>query len=209
MGIQIMSVDGQTTAEVDPGHLAQRVTVRPMRVNSWQSIAAMTGAVTGLAAGAPVFSLRNTGTGVLLVRRVQVQFVLTTAFTAAQRLELALYVARAWTVADSGGLPMSIASGKHRTAMTTPAIEARIATTSALTAGTRTLDAHPLGIAALYAGGAGATLALTSLLSHDAGDHPLVLGNQEGFLVSNLLTMGATGAGFAYMNVEFAEASSF
>ena len=209
MGVQFVGTDGATIAEVDAGHSALRVTARPTRVNSWQSFGVATGTVTGVAAGGPLFSFRYTGTSVMLVRRVQLQWVTTAAYLTAQRMEFGCYVARSWTVADSGGLPLTIASGKHRTGMPTPAFDARVGLTGAVTAGTRTLDAHPIGLAALWVGGLGATLTLTSLLSNDPGDHPLAIGNQEGFVVSNMLAMGTSGAGLLYVNIEFAEAPSY
>lgn len=209
MAIQVLGSDGTTVAAIDPGHDAQRVSIRPMRVTAWSSIAAATGLVTTLAAGAPVFSFRYTGVRVLLVRRVAIQWINTAAFTTSQRLEWGLYVARTFTTFDTGGLPLSAGSGRHRSTLATPAVEARIAMTTALTAGTRTLDTHPLGIAPMFSYAAGATLPQTHLLSHDSGDHPLALVQNEGFIVSNMLLMGAAGVGVLYAQVEFSEAESF
>lgn len=209
MAIQIAGQDGATIADVDTGHAAQRVSLRPIKVTAWTSIAAPTGLVTTLAAGASVFSLRYTGNAVCLVRRIQIQWITTTTFTAAQRLEFGLYVARGFSTADAGGLPLNVTSGKHRTSFAAPTLEARIAMTTALTAGTRTLDPHPIGIAALFSNAVGVTLAQTALLSQDSGDHPVALQNNEGLSLNNMLLMGAGGVGVVYVNCELAETASF
>lgn len=208
MGVNILSADGAVTAEVDATHKAQRASLRPAQVLSWSSIADKTGLVTVLAANATLFSLRNTGANVVLVRRVQMQWITTTTFTAAQRLEYGLYIA-SFSSADAGGTALNAGSGKHRTTMSTPAIEARIALTTALTAGSRTLSPSPVGIAAMFSNAVGATMQQTSLLSQDAGDHPIVLGTNEGLVLNNLVLMGAAGVGVVYLNVEFAEAASY
>ena len=48
-----------------------------------------------------------------------------------------------------------------------------------------------------------------NLLSHDAGDYPLVLATNEGFNIMNLVAMGAGGVGTLYVNMEVAEAASY
>jgi hypothetical protein len=148
------------------------------------------------------------------VRRVGAGFVTTTAFTAAQQVELGLLLARNWTVADSGGTVIALTgnNGKHRTSLGTPtSIDCRIATTAALTGGTRTVDANTIGQQAGWSAGAGVTIPPSpdNLLQHAAGDYPLVLTQNEGFFVVNLFAMGAAGVGKAYVNFEFAEVAGY
>jgi hypothetical protein len=92
-------------------------------------------------------------------------------------------------------------------------MDCRISTTGALTAGTRTLDSNNLGQIGGFAATTttGVVIAPTSnnLFAHDPGDHPLVLAQNEGFIIQNLTAMGAAGVGRLYVNLEFAEASSF
>ncbi len=203
-----------TALLVDPNFGAARVAMRPMDVLGWNSVGVATGLVTGLAAGAAVFSLRNLSGNPVLVRRVGVGFVTTTAFTAAQMVSFGLIVARGFTASDSGGTAIAFAGNntKHRTSLGTPtSLDCRIATTAALTAGTRTVDANLLGVQAGWSGAAGTTVvpALNNLLSHDTGDYPLVLAQNEGMLITNQTAMGAGGVGTAFVAIEFAEASAF
>ena len=209
MGIQILGADGATVAGVDVTHQAQRVSIRPDQVEASQSLATQTGSVTTLASGANLLSLRYKGTGVLLVRRIAVQWITTVAFTTPQRIELGVYVARNWTTSDAGGLPLSATSGKHRHSFTTVNLEARVALVSALTAGARTLDPHPIGVAAVWSGAAGATMLPTGLVTHDPGDYPLALGANEGVVIANMLLMGGGGVGIAYFNLEISEIAAY
>jgi hypothetical protein len=193
---------------------AARVADFPIGVLGWNSVGAASGLLTGLAAGAAVFSLRNLSGNPVLVRRVGVGFVTTTAFTAAQMLSFGLFAARSFTASDSGGTAIALtgSNAKHRTTLSTPtSIDCRVATTAALTAGARIVDANALGLQAGWSGGAGTTVtpALNNLLSHDTGDYPLVLAQNEGLLIANLTAMGAGGVGVATVAVEFAEASAF
>ncbi len=203
-----------TALLVDPNFGAARVAMRPIDVLGWNSVGVATGLVTGLAAGATIFSFRNLSANPVLVRRVGVGFVTTTAFTAAQLMSFGLTVARSFTASDSGGTAIALtgSNAKHRTTLATPtSLDCRVATTAALTAGTRTLDANSMAVAAGWSGAAGVTIppALNNLLSHDTGDYPLVLAQNEGLIVVNLTAMGAAGVGVATVAIEFAEASAF
>jgi hypothetical protein len=203
-----------TALLVDPNFGAARVAVRPVDVLGWHSVGVATGLVTGLAAGAAVFSFRNLSANPVLVRRVGIGFVTTTAFTAAQMVSFGLLAARNFTASDSGGTAVAFTgnNGKHRTSLGTPtSLDCRVATTAALGAGTRTLDANMLAMQSGWSGAAGATIvpALNNLLSHDTGDYPIVLAQNEGLVISNLTAMGAGGVGVVYIAMEFAEASAF
>jgi hypothetical protein len=203
-----------TALLVDASFGAARTTMRPMDVLGWNSVGVASGLVTGLAANATIFSLRNLSGNPVLVRRVGVGFVTTTAFTAAQMVSFGLLVARSFTASDSSGTAVSFTgnNGKHRSLLGTPtSLDCRIATTAALTAGTRTVDANALGVQAGWSGAAGTSVvpALNNLLSHDTGDYPLVLAQNEGLLITNLTAMGAGGVGVATVAIEFAEASAF
>ena len=214
MGIQILGQDGASVVAVDPTFDAMRVSLRPAEVVAWQSLGAKTGNATTVAANGSIFSLRNISANLLMIRRVGVGFVLTTAFTTAQILELGLIFARAFTASDSGGTAIAITGSntKARTSLATPtSMDARISTTAALTAGTKTKDANHLGLVGAWCGAVGAGIApsLNNLWSHDAGDYPIILNQNEGINIDNVIVMGAAGVGTIYVNVEFAEVASF
>lgn len=203
-----------TALLVDPNFGAARVSMRPMDTLGWNSVGAATGSLTGLAANAGLFSFRNLSSNAIVVRRVGIGFVTTTAFTVAQAVSFGLLIARNFTASDSGGTGIAFtgANGKHRTSLGTPtSLDCRIAAAAALGAGTRTLDATALGMQAGWSAAAGTTIApaLNNLLSHATGDYPIVLAQNEGVVIANLTAMAAGGAGVAYVGLEFAEASAF
>lgn len=212
----IESPDGLSVMGVDPKFDAARVSLRPAEVTGWVSIGAKSGLVTGLAAGGAVFSLRNLSANLLMVRRVGIGFTCTTGFTAAQALDWGLIVARNFTTSDTGGTAISLVANnaKHRTSLDTfTSVDCRISTTAVLGAGTKTLDTNTLSVVNAYALAttAGNILPATqdNLLQHAAGDHPLILAQNEGINIQNLTLMGAGGVGFVYVNLEVAEATAY
>jgi hypothetical protein len=200
---------------VEAGVNAARVADFPMAVLGWQSIGVPTGLLpAGLAAGAAIFSLRNLSANSILVRRAGIGFVTTTAFTAAQLISFGLSVARNFTASDTGGTAIAFTgnNAKHRTSLgTANSLDARVATTAALGAGTRTIDANSVAMQAGWSGAAGTTIApaLNNLLSHDPGDYPILLAQNEGLLILNTAVFGAGGAGSAFIALEFAEVGAF
>lgn len=197
--------------ETDPQHKASRISIRPTEALTWQSVGVPTGLITGLAAGAPIFSLRNLSTiNNLAVKRVGIGYIASTAFTAAQRLEYNLFVARGFTGSDTGGTVIALtgSNAKLRTSLATvTGVDMRVATTTALLSGVRTLDATPLAIQACYSAAIGVNLqpAANNLLSQDSADYPLILAPNEGIVLTNAVIMGAGGIGIAYINLVFAE----
>lgn len=102
----------------------------------------------GIGAASEIFQFRWTSTTKrALVHQVKLNFrSLGTGFTAG-RAQFTLTVARAFTAAGTGGGTATITTnnGKlHTNDPTTALTELRIATTAALTAGTKTLDAQPM-----------------------------------------------------------------
>lgn len=213
MSVQILGQDGTSVQAVDATFKASRSTLRPAEVIGWYSFGATSGALTGVAAAGPVFSLRNTGTNLLKVRRLQVGFVTTTAFTTCtQGLAYNLLFATGFTVSDSGGTALYTAGqNKHRQSFTniTSAPDVRISTTAAITAGTRTLNTIAMGVAGGTSAAVGDSMPITSLLSHDAGDYPIILAQNEGLVVTNAIAMGAAGVIALHVNIEFAEVASY
>lgn len=126
-----------------------------------------------------------------------------TGSTAAGEVALEMFMARAWTADGSGGTTI-LTSGsnanqaKLRTAQQPTLVTARIATTTALTAGTRTLDTNPLGI--IVAANPALTTSSaeiipdTVLFDAMVGSYvmPLVLSQQEGFVIQTTAVPATT-----------------
>jgi hypothetical protein len=211
MAIQIQG-NGGTTQEVDTTFRAARITIRPMEIIGWYSIAGSSGALTGVAAAGNVFSFRNTGSNPILIRNVYIGFGTTTAFTTAQGLFYTLFKCTGFTVSDSGGTALYTAgNNKHRESFTniTSAPDIRISTTGALTAGTRTVQTQGLGNACGSSTAVGTSMAKAVLFGNDTGDYPLYLAQNEGFVIQNDVLMGAAGVVRLQVQCEFAEVSSY
>lgn len=211
MAIQLQG-NGGTVAEVDATFRTQRVSLRAAELIGYYSVAGNSGALTGVAAAGPVFSFRNTGANLICIRNVRIGFITTTAFTAAQGLAYSLLRANSFTASDSGGTALYVAgANKHRAAFTnvTSPPDIRISSTAALTAGTRTLETVSMAIAGGSSTGLGTSMPITDLLENDAGDYPLVLAQNEGIIITNLIAMGAAGVIQFHVGCEYFETSAY
>ena len=211
MAIQVQG-NGGTIQEVDAAFRSARVTLRPMELIGYYSVSGSSGALTGVAANGPVWSFRNTGSNLLLVRRVSIGFVTTTAFTTAQGLQYEMFRATSFTASDSGGTALyTVGANKHRNDFpnVTSAPDIRIASTGALTAGTRTLQTAGMGIAGGSSTAVGTSMPITDILEQDSGDYPFVLAQNEGFIIANGIAMGAAGVIRLQVSVEYAEVTSY
>ena len=151
-----------------------------------------------------------------MIRRVGVGAIVTTAFTTPQVLDYALWFARSWLTADAGGTAVALtgSNGKHRTSLASvTSAEMRVATTTGLTAGARTLDTNDMSLVGGFSAGAAVGTpippAQNNLFSHDTGDHPLIVAQNEGIVIAPFTVMGAGGAVSVYINIEFAEVTSY
>lgn len=191
-----------------------------------------TGAVTVLAAATAtagqLFNFRNPSATVkCFIRYVGAKFILTTAYGTAQETGIDMILAHSFTVNGTNGTAIDVgstvaATGKLSSAdCATSALTAgcvRTATASTITAGTHTLDANPIGTLNDWSGAIGATVPTTS--SGAAGqfgtlfsargreEMPIVLGQNQGFLLRNTVLMGATGVGRWDFCVEWDEGVS-
>jgi len=132
---------------------------------------------------------------------------------------LQIKVARAWTVAGSGGTRATLTgnNAKLRTSMGTSLVnDAGIATTAALTLGTKTLDTNGIGNVEVNAGNPATTgmpnqlIPRTALLDADGeGQMPLVCAQNEGFIISPPVAWPATLTWRLNVGVVWAEVASF
>jgi hypothetical protein len=165
--------------------------------------------VAGLAAAAPIWSLRWTSTSNrMIIQSIMFDFAVITAYGTAQAIENSLWFARSFTASDSGGTAITTTqtkdqsldsaqingSGSAQSLLFAGNGDLRIATTATLTAGTRTLDDQ-----ALYSWLGGATaIGVCSnnpdvIFGQQDATNPLVLRANEGLIITNDLLLGATG----------------
>jgi hypothetical protein len=196
-------VEGGTTGSLAEVGVAASVplhTVRhpqPYGALGFYRLAASSGVMAAaLAANAELFQFRYAGANLALIYKVSISAGAQVASTAAVAVSVAMTVARSWTAAGTGGTRLlpSGNSNKLRTSMGTTAVnDAGISTTAGLTAGTKTLDALNVGELSIGIGTGAITtshnlklIERNALLDADGeGQHPLVLANQEGFVIRN------------------------
>lgn len=181
---------------------------------SFYRAAAVSGTIAAaLGANSELFQWRFAGASkIAVVRRVSVTAGLNVAATAAALASLRMTAARSWTAAGSGGtrLDLSVNNAKLRTSYQSSLVnDAGIATTGALTAGTKTLDATDLGVVAFgILTGALTTVPIVQFVQRDfLFDGGAVFGNQEGFVIRTGAAMPAAMTWHLGVEVEWAEVS--
>ena len=224
MAIIQSGVSGSTLMTVDPTYTAGRIAIRPIEQLGSYLYGGRTGAYTGAGANTPIFSMRfvagSAGSAqIAIIQRITINWVLTTAFGTAQEIAFGAYVARSFTGSDSGGTQIVVSGNnqKNRTSAQTSQIassgDMRIASTAALTAGTRTLDSAAFSVTNGYAGTtllSTGTQPLSQVIMYEnfAGDTPIVLQSNEGIVINNLVALGATGVMTVAVNIEWTESST-
>lgn len=226
MAIQIQG-NGGVVAEVDGTTFrALRVTNRPINYGAlgYYRAGALSGTIAAaLAANSEVYQHRWTdATNLCLVYKVQVSAGANVAATAAAITALRMTAARSWTVAGSGGTRLTLTGNncKLRTSMGTSLVnDAGIASTGALTAGTKTLDSTDLGVVSIGILTGAITVAVSgNLISrgdgilYDAdgeGFHPLILAQNEGFVIRSGVIFPAAMTWQLGVDVVWAEAAAF
>lgn len=180
-----------------------------------------TGAVTTIAARTAtagyLFTTRwdPTDTTVkMYLKYVGAKFTLTTAYGTAQETGCDMILARSYTASATGATAVDVGStvantGNLTADFSTSLIAAnatRVADTGAITAGTQTLDANPIGILSGWSSAIGITVPTTgsgardgfgTLWDYTQSSHrmPIKFSNDEGFVLRNLILMGASGVG--------------
>lgn len=161
-------------------------------------IGGRSGVMTGIAAGAHLFTIRvPTGAEPLIVSQLEVTAWSESAFTAAQSLAFTLYKLVGFTALQSGGV--NIAATRKRTTDTAALgadVEAKIAAAAALTGGTFTaiVATEPLGafVCDVSVSGAGSFCQGRGVWT-PKNRIPIALEPNEGIVLINEVAMGAGG----------------
>lgn len=209
---------------VDPTFKSARVSIRPPEAGGFFQLGAVTGSLTNttVTANNSVFSMRWApgNSKLAVIRRITATFVQTVGWTAGAAHPFGLYVARNWTASDSGGTGITVASNSNKLRTTydpsyfNAPSDVRVSTTATLTAGTRTLDTNPIATTVFSASQVAAASAVYPqqfAILHDVntGDHPIVLDNNEGIVINNLVVWPAAANAVMSFNVEWFEATGY
>lgn len=152
--------------------------------------------------------------------RIAVGITVVTAVTAQRTDPLALFVARSYSANESvnvASVTLTTNNAKARTTYPSSVLGANgqlaVATaTAGISGGTKTLDATPFGTAVISGIGAlGTGMPMTDIYRADVvhNTQPLVLANNEGFVVSWGGTTLATGTVTVSIEVDWAEVDRF
>lgn len=219
MALQIQG-NGGVVADVDGTTFrAQKVTVRPIEYGAFghYKTSVTIPLVVTQAANGTLFSFRwGDATRLCVPQFIRIEVQQTAAATATIAPAFDVVAARSFTVSDSVGTAITLTgnSFKKRTSMgTTLLTDMRASAVAAgLTAGTRTLDAQPIMTL-------GTVLTITNVNTTtyakqmdftNAGDHPLVFAQNEGFIVRGpTVVFGAAGTANLTIDVAWAEVSAY
>jgi hypothetical protein len=193
----IQSAASTDLATLGPTQKSLYSVVKPDEQLGTFQVGSASGLIAATVINSPLFSFRwAPGTGQsCVIKRISLGVMTTTGPTAAQLIGWSLFAARAFTASDTGGTALTpsaaaIAStNKYRSSLqNSVTTDIRIASTGTLTAGTRVLDTQPLNSQYAWIGattaGVGTTLTNTNLISYNVNDYPLVLQNNEGFVIT-------------------------
>jgi|GEM_PF-3581492 len=158
-----------------------------------------------------IAAFRNASTTLTtVVDAIRVKLWTTVLPTALQQISLGLVMARAYTVAHTGGAAATVTTnnGKLRTSHATLAdIGLLCGTTGALTAGTHTLDAQNFANSGIYVMAAGAAAHSATPLELTYAPAPgvgkIILAKNEGIVVVNNILMGTAGKYNISVEVDF------
>jgi hypothetical protein len=189
------------------------------------TLAATLAAGTGTAGH--VFAFRwGDATRLCVITKFRTRFLPLTLFTAAtltDHTSFDAFIVRSYTASHASGTTLTPTgnNAKMRTSMGTSLVtDARISTTAALTAGTHTFDAFPFA-QSLRKGNRVNPVAATEEvimptmdgmdMDYDmgAGDHPIVLAQNEGIVIRNRTVWPAAGTGILSVLICWAEVNSF
>ena len=218
MAISLQGSASGNVAEVDAQN-AVRIQPRPVNIGALGSYSCTVKSgimAAGLAGASPIVAFlwkpATVTTSLALIRRMRFSlYNLGTGFAAGDAL-FEWYVARAFTVQDTGGgvATLTTNNAKLRTSFAVTQAAIQVSATAALSAGTRTLDANPLRAWQSVAG----TSAFGSIVSPEVevfrqqpGEWPLVLaGSGEGVVIQ--ATVPATGTWTFYAGFDWDEVAS-
>lgn len=219
MAIKVIGAVSGVEADIDTDR-HQIVTLRPPAFGALgaYSVAAVTGTIgASLAGDSTLFALRwGDATRLMHVRSLQVSGQHVVAAAAVAQYDLSLYVARSFTVADTGGTAITLTGSnqKRRTSHGSSLVsDMRIATTGTLTAGTRTLDALPIGrVQGQLQAAIGARIfdnAPVQLLALDPMQHPIILAANEGLVIRNPIAGPATATYVIMVQIDWMELAAY
>jgi hypothetical protein len=175
--------------------------------------------VASQAANSRLFELQNAhATNIIVVHRIRVTWVQTAAHTAAIEDSIDAYRCTSFSAVDTTNTVTPVAS-KLRTSYGTAGANLRGVTvagnSAGMTGGTITKDTAPLFQVPMWLLAAVPTTVPTNTVTYDwfpkveAGEAPLILVQNEGFIIENRVLLGIAAGSGVYIDVEWAELTAY
>ena len=197
-----------TNLVVDPTFNAARLTLRPYEFEGIFRLAARSGIIAAATAAGIGFTFRYTGTGTCSIHSVKVGLNGLSAYTQGA-VTFTLVPVRGYTATDTAGTQITTGiTQKLRSGCTQCQIDARIATTTTLTAAAATAgveDAAPLASLQFDMAPAVVNQPMREFLPMSTYSKGFVLTNNEGFRIRNQSAYSATGTCNLVVSVEWSE----
>jgi hypothetical protein len=201
--------------EVETTHRAARASVRPLDTQNIKGAYRVSLYSSTRFGDSPLVAFRNPGSNYAVVKRLSLQAIGANVPFPGYSI-ISGYVIRNIITPVSGGLVMASGSGcLFRGGGNPTAFDFRIASGAALTAGVYTTDPNSFvdvtqSWVSLGTPIVGAIQRTTPLLNAMQGDHPLIIGPNEGFII-NVLTPTGYGVGSVQscVDLEWDEVSTF
>jgi len=222
MGIQIIGNGGTIIGAGEEARKGLHCIELPVAGNAYR-YSGFTGTIgAALAASSELLQFRfvsGTKTFAVVRKVIMDGFGIVAVATALGPLGWPMIPARAWTVAGSGGT--RIATTGDNLQMETPIASSQvndlgIATTAALTVGTKTKDANAIGQVGPWSIGTGAVTTYQAIpfsgqpfLDASSGANPLVCANNEGFVIQTTHTGPAALTYVASFTVDWVEVTAY
>lgn len=174
--------------------------------------------IAAQAANSRIFSLRNTGTNLIIITRLNLRWLQTAAHTAAIEDSLDVFKLTGFTVDDTTNTVTPTASRKRTTMAAAPGnVNLRQVTVAGaaagMTGGTLTKDAAPFVELPQWLLLAQPTTpivpAFLDALDDVNGTHPFVFAQNEGFEIENRTLLGAAAGSSVYIDLSYAEVTLF
>jgi hypothetical protein len=214
MAIEITSIISGFKAFVETAG-SLRITQRPNDTGALGSYSqgATSVAFNATPGNATLYSFRWTDPSAkCVVRRISARLTHTNLYTAVQEVGLYAQIARSWTTTDAGGSTL-LAPTKRRSSMAAsllPSLNSQIlAFGPGLTVGTRTSDGGSFASTQNFF--LANTVGTVDMVwdASDQSKQPIVLVQNEGIVISNLVTLGNTGGHRLLVNIEWDEMASY
>jgi len=197
---------------IDPTAKAARTTLRPNEVTGAYRWTGTSGSIAAATAAGVLFTWKYTGSGVAVLRRIDVGLQVTTAYTQGGIRMSSYFVRTAFTQGVTNGTAITLTgnNGKKRTSHATTNVSAYICTTTGITGDTATgEDVAPFGSTVLNQPANIGVVASQILYQDDPTDFPLVFAANEGFRIKNDTAFAATGASNLIVTVEYDEMAAY